>query len=156
MLVQRLTKDGSMAQQHIRYDQQSESAPTVNMAEIAIRGTALLCDLQLEAARNLLQTQARTASLFGVPDYSPLFRVADNRARRVFSESVEQVLSAARQAADTVTQVQRELGRLAEQQAIVLTEEVRQNVQQLGEHTERELEQIKNIAQQQIHEAQAN
>lgn len=131
-----------------------QNAP-LNMAEVAYRGAALLYDLQMDVARSVLQTHARTASLFGAPDYSAWFRVADDRARRVFSESVEQMLAAARQVTSTVAQIQRELGRVAEQQTIVVTEELRQNVQQLGERTEEGFEQIRNVAQQQVDQAQA-
>ena len=118
----------SEGEQQMREGQERAPARAQNMAEIAIRGTALLWDLQVDATRNLLRAQARTASMFGVPDYSALFRIADMRARRVFAQTAEQVIGTAREATRTVTGVQRELGRLAEQQTIEMTEEVRQNV----------------------------
>jgi hypothetical protein len=120
------------------------------MAEIALRGTALLFDLQMETARNLLRTQSRTAALFGVPDCSDLFRLGDDRARRIFSTSAEQMLNSARQARETVFEVQRQIGRLAEQQTIGIAEEVRDQMQQMSRHTEAGLQEIKQIA---VHEA---
>src|SRR6185295_11419082 len=41
-----------------------------NIAEVALRGTALLFDLQLEAARNAWETQARGVAMLGAPDFS--------------------------------------------------------------------------------------
>jgi hypothetical protein len=121
-----------------------------SMAEVALRGTALLFDLQMETARNILRTQSRTAALFGVPDCSDLFRLGDDRARRIFATSAEQMLNSARQARETVFEVQRQLGRLAEQQTLGIAEEVREQIEQMGRHTEKGLQEIKQIA---VHEA---
>ena len=120
------------------------------MAELALRGTALLFDLQMETARNIMRTQSRTAALFGVPDCSDLFRLGDDRARRIFTASAEQMLNSARQARETVFEVQRQLGRLAEQQTIGIAEEVRDQIEQMSRHTEEGLQEIREIA---IHEA---
>ena len=117
-----------------------------SMAEVTLRGTALLWDLQLETARNLWRTQARTAALFGLPDCSELFNVGDDRARRLFSASAEQVLNSARQARETVVEMQRQLGRIAEQRTIGITDEVRDQIEQMGRHTEQGLQEIKQMA----------
>jgi hypothetical protein len=117
-----------------------------SMAEVALRGTALLWDLQMETARNLLRTQARTAALLGAPDYSELFRLGDDRARRIFAASTEQMLSSARQARETAFEVQRQIGRIAEQQTIGIAEEVCDQIDQINRHTEQGLQQIKQIA----------
>jgi hypothetical protein len=117
-----------------------------SMAEVALRGTALLWDLQMETARNLWRTQARTAAMLGVPDCSELFQIGDDRARRLFTTSAEQVLNSARQARETVVEMQRQIGRLAEQQTIGLTEEVRDQIEQISRHTEQGLQEIKQIA----------
>jgi hypothetical protein len=117
-----------------------------SMAEVALRGTALLWDLQMETARNIMRTQARTAALLGAPDYSDLFRLGDDRARRIFAASAEQMLNSARQTRETVFEVQRQIGRLAEQQTIGIAQEVRDQIQQMSWHTEQGLEEIKQIA----------
>ncbi len=117
-----------------------------SMAEVALRGTALLFDLQMETARNIMRTQARTAALLGAPDYSELFRLGDDRARRLFAASAEQMLTSARQARETVFEVQRQLGRLAEQQTIGIAEEMREQIQQMTRHTEAGLQEIKQVA----------
>ena len=128
-------------------DRQAFAAqPFHSMAEVALRGTALFWDLQMETARNLWRTQARTAAMLGIPDCSALFQVGDDRARRLFTVSAEQMLSSARQARETVVEMQRQMGRLAEQQTIGLTEEVRDQIEQIGRHTEQGLQEIKQIA----------
>jgi len=119
------------------------------VTEVALRGAALLWDLQTEAARNLWRAQARTAAMLGVPDFSGLFHVGDDRARNLFTTSAEQVLNSARNARETVVEVQRQIGRLAEQHTIGLTEEVRDNIQQIGRRTEQGLQEIKQMAVQQ-------
>lgn len=126
----------------------------VNMAEIALRGTALLFDIQMEAARNMMQMQARTATVLGAPDYSDLFRMVDDRAKRLFSTSAEQILNSARQANETVAEMQRQIGRLMEQQTVELTEEMRQGIEQLGRHTQEGLQQVRQVVEQEAEELQ--
>jgi len=125
-----------------------------SMAEVALRGTALLFDLQMETARNMMRTQARTAALLGAPDYSELFRLGDDRARRLFAASAEQMLNSARQARETVFEVQRQIGRLAEQQTIDIAEEMREQIEQMTRHTEAGLQEIKQIASSEADRAQ--
>jgi hypothetical protein len=120
--------------------------PFESMAEVALRGTALLFDLQMETARNLLRTQARTAAMLGVPDCSDFFEIGDERARRLFSMGAEQVLNTARQARETVSEMQRQFGRIAEQQTIGMTEEVRDQIAQISRQTEEGLQEIREIA----------
>ena len=120
--------------------------PFHGMAEVALRGTALFWDLQMETARNVGRPQARTAAMLGIPDCSALFHVGDDRARRLFTTSAEQMLNSARQARETVVEMQRQMGRLAEQQTIGLAEEVRDQIEQIGRHTEQGLQQIRQIA----------
>ena len=124
-----------------------------NIAEVALRGTALLFDLQLEAARNAWETQARGAAMLGAPDFSNLFRIGDDRARRVFSASTEQMVNTMRRTADTVIAVQQEIGRLAEQQTIGMTDQMRQQIEQLGQQTQRGLEEIQQMSVDQLNQA---
>ena len=124
-----------------------------SIAEVALRGTALLWDLQMETARNVLRTQARTAAMLGIPDCSDLFQIGDERARRLFSTGAEQVLNTARQARETVVEMQRQFGRLAEQQTIGITEQVRDQIEQIGRQTEQGLQEIREIASSETQQA---
>jgi len=125
-----------------------------SMAEVALRGTALLWDLQMETARNVFRTQARTAAMFGVPDCSEMFEIGDARARRLFSMGAEQVLNTARQARETVAEMQRQFGRIAEKQTIGMTEQVRDQIEQIGRHTEQGLQEIRDIARAEAEQAE--
>lgn len=134
---------------------QSRARQFESMAEVALRGTALLWDLQMEAARNLWRTQARTAAMLGIPDCSELFHVGDDRARRLFSASSEQMLNSARQTRETVFEMQRQIGRLAEQQTIGITEEVRDQIEQIGQHTEQGLQEIRQMTASEVDHIEA-
>ena len=125
-----------------------------SMAEVAVRGTALLWDLQMETARNVWRTQARTAAMLGIPDCSEMFEIGDARARRLFSMGAEQVLNTARQARETVAEMQRQFGRIAEKQTIGMTEEVRDQIEQISRHTEQGLQEIRDIARAEAEQAE--
>jgi hypothetical protein len=144
--------DGNQQQQHggQAHDRQLQS-----IAEVALRGTALFWDLQMETARNLWRTQARAAALLGIPDCSGLFNVGDDRARRLFTASAEQILDSARQARETVVEMQRQMGRLAEQQTIGITEEVRDQIEQVGRHTEQGLQEMRQMTASEADQAEA-
>ena len=125
-----------------------------SMAEVALRGTALLWDLQMETARNVFRTQARTAAMLGIPDCSEMFEIGDARARQLFSMGAEQVLNTARQARETVAEMQRQFGRIAEKQTIGMTEQVRDQIEQISRHTEQGLQEIRDIARAEAQQAE--
>jgi len=125
-----------------------------SMAEVALRGTALLWDLQMETVRNMLRTQARTAAMLGVPDCSEFFEIGDARARRLFSMGAEQALNTARQARETVAEMQRQFGRIAEEQTIGMTEQVRDQIEQISRHAEQGLQEIREIARAEAEQAE--
>lgn len=124
----------------------------VHMAEIAIRGTALLFDIQMQAARDLMEMQARSASVLGIPDCSNLFKAADDRARRLFSESADELVNTTRRATETVAEVNRQIGRLVEQQTVEIAEQMRQGIDQLGRHAEQGLQQARHLVEQEVDE----
>ncbi len=126
-----------------------------NVADVALRGTALLWDLQMETMRSLWRTQARTAAMLGAPDYSELLHIGDDSARRIFSATAEQVLNSARQARDAVVEVQREIGRLAQQHTIGIAEEMRERIEQMGRETQQSLQEFKHMAISQTERLQA-
>jgi len=123
-----------------------------HLADLAIRSAGLMLDLQLQAARDLLELQARGAALFGVPDCSSLFNAADDRARRIFSEGAEHVAHVTRRANETMAQVNQQIGRLVEQQAVGMAEQVRQGIEQFGRHTEQGLQQARSLVEQGLDE----
>lgn len=104
-----------------RQGQQSgrgEGRSTMSIPGIAFRGFGRLYDMQIAATRLMLQTQASAASALGFPDCSGLFRIGDDRARRVFSTGAEELLHLAERTNETTSEIQREVGRLLEVQAV--------------------------------------
>jgi hypothetical protein len=135
-------------QQRSRGDNERDerAEQTFLVTDIAVRGAALLWDLQMQTARSLWRTQAKTAAMLGLPDYSDLFQLGDSGARRIFRVGAEQVLNSARQARDTAKQVQREIVRAAEQQTLEFTEELQDELEQIGRHAERGLQEFRVLA----------
>ena len=126
----------------------------MQIAEIAIRSTALLFDFQMQAARDLLEMQARSASVLGIPDCSSLFSAADERARRLFSEGADELVNTTRRATETAAEVNRQIGRLVEVQTVGIAEQVRHGIDQLGRHTEQGLQQARSLVEQGVEEIQ--
>lgn len=133
--------------------EQQRNATAYSLSIIAMRGFSQLYDMQAAAARLMLQAQARAATAFGLPDYSDLFRVADDRARRVFSSSTEQFLETAEQTNQTLREVQREMGRLVEYQTVNAAENFQQGLQELEAQAEENLTQLREFAHQQAEQA---
>ena len=134
--------------------ERSQQSPNLNMASIAVRGFSQLYDMQVAAARLLLQSQARAATALGLPDYSGAFRVADDRAKRVFSESADQLLETAEHATQTLSEVQRQVGRLVERQTVSLADNWQRGVEEFSEQAEQGLEQLSETTRRQVEEAE--
>ena len=126
----------------------------VHAAAIALRGIGQMCDMNMEAARVLLHTQARAAAAFGFPDMSRLFDAADDRARHVFSAGAEQMLSATQRANEAAVELQRQIGRVVETQAATAAENWQRGIEELGAQADEGLTQLCETARQTAEEAQ--
>jgi ElaB/YqjD/DUF883 family membrane-anchored ribosome-binding protein len=135
--------------------QQNGNGHAARMAEIAMRGTALLWDLQAETARNLLALQAGSATLFGAPDMSGMFHVGEARTKGVFSTTVDQAINSLRQISDTMSEVQQSLAQVAEQEAAGITERMQKGFEELGRRSEEGLEEIRRLAAEEADEMEA-
>jgi len=122
------------------------------MTEIALRGTALLWDLQADTARNLLEMQANGARLFGVPDLSRIFHMGVGNDKGMFSLTVDQALRSMRQIDDTVNEVQWQLAQAAERQTQGFAERLQQSIEELGRRSQEGLDEIRRIAKQEAKE----
>jgi len=149
------TSESTRQQQHSQGggQEQQRNVTAFNLSAIAMRGFSQLYDMQAAAARLMLQTHARAATAFGLPDYSDLFRIADDRARRVFSSSTEQFLQTAEQANQTLQEVQKEMGRMVEFQTVNAAENFQQGLQELEAQAEENLTQLREFARQQAEQA---
>jgi len=98
-------------------------APQFPITTFAMRGAAMIWDMQVETARTLWRTQARAAAMFGFPDYSRLFDAGERDVRTLVAATTEQVLDRAHEATATVTQLQREIERTVEQHVLPIVTE---------------------------------
>jgi gas vesicle protein len=137
-----------------KHDYQHMNGHARRMTEIALRGTALLWDLQADAARNLLETQASSAAMLGAPDLSQVFHVGEGPAKGMFSQTVDQALKSLRQINDTVSEVQWQLTRVAEQQTFGLAQRIQKNVEQLSRRSQQGLEEIRRLAEEEAEEVE--
>ena len=126
----------------------------INFAAVMIRGVGSLYDLQVEAARLVLQSQARTAAAFGLPDYSGLFGIDDERAKHLISAGTDYLLNSAQQAKQTISEVHHHVGRLVEQETINIAESWRYGIQELNQQTEEGLTQFREMAKKQVEEVE--
>ncbi len=131
---------------------QQATSHAAKLTEIAIRGAATLVDVQMQTARDIMSMQSRTFSVFGVPDFSALFGTTDERARRVFSEGAEELINTTRRTAETVAEVNRQFGRLIEQQAVKVSETMCAGFDELGRHAEQGLERTRTMVERGLEE----
>lgn len=150
---QKFRPTGGQGEEQSEYESYGSASPAVNISAIAMRGFGQFYDLQAAAARMILQSQARAASAFGLPDYSHLFRFTDERTKRAFSSTTEQLLSTAEQTKGTLQDVQREVGKLMEFQAVTAAENWQQGLQELSAQAEEHMNQLKEITRQQAEQA---
>lgn len=124
----------------------------INMTATAMRNLGQLYDMQAATARVVLRAQSRAFSALGLPDYSHLFEVADDRTTRMFSTTAETLLQSANHANSTGGEIQQHLGRLWEQQAMDLTETWRQGLEELQAQGYESLNELKQLVRQQADE----
>ncbi|HEX6362848.1 MAG TPA: hypothetical protein VFZ93_07825 [Albitalea sp.] len=125
-----------------------------HLATLAMRSFGQVYDMNVSAARVLMQTQARAASAMGLPDWSGWFESMDERARRVFSAGAEQFVSTAQRATEAAAELQREVSRVVDSQAATVAQTLQQGLQELGAQTTEGLEQLVETAREQAEEAE--
>src|SRR2546423_11355450 len=126
----------------------------VNLADIALRGTTVLWNIQFDAIRTLWEMQARNAAAFGIPDYSGVLRSADGSMKGLLATSTDQILSSVHLAGDTINEMQQQFSQLIQQRSQELSEEMRRRIEELSERSRQGLEQVQNMARQGAQEAQ--
>jgi hypothetical protein len=128
---------------------------SINMAEIALRGTQTIVDIQLAAMRNLFQLQARSATMFGLPDCSELFGVTDSLIKSQLSAGTDQILNSTRQIAQTLADTQRQFGQVVQQDTQHIAEEIRRSIEEVGERTRQGMRELTDITRMRASEAES-
>ena len=126
----------------------------VHLTALALKSIGQVYDMNLSAARVLLQTQARAASAVGLPDWSGLFNSVDERARHVFSAASEQLVNTAQRASEVAAELQREVGRVVETQTATVAQTLQQGFEELGSQASDGLNHLVQTAREQAEEAE--
>ena len=134
--------------------QNGQARSTAHLTALALRSWGQLYDMNVSAARVLLQTQARAASAIGLPDWSGWFDSADQRARHVFAAGAEQLVNTAQRASEAATELQREVGRVVETQTATVAQTLQHGLEELGTQASEGLDQLLETARQQAQEAE--
>jgi hypothetical protein len=124
------------------------------MTALGLRTLGQLYEMNLSLARVMLRTQARAASAIGLPDWSGWFDAADERARQVFTDGADQLVNTAQKATEAASQLQREVGRVVETQAVSVAQTVQQGLEEIATQTNEGLNQLVETTRQQADEAE--
>lgn len=125
---------------------------TVNIAVSTLRSLGQFLDMQAATTRIMWQTQARAAAAFGVPDYSRLFQVNDERGQRLFSAATENLSQMLQQADGPLTEVPSQIGRMLEQRTINMTERWKYGLEEMQQQATESMKEIKELSLQQAEE----
>lgn len=123
-----------------------------NLTATALRGFSQLFDLQATAARIMFRSQLRAAAAIGLPDFSRIFNVTDDRATRLFSTTTETALRFTEQSESTRGEIQSHLLRLLEQQMADFMERWQYGLDELQRQSAQSLEDLKELSRQQAEE----
>lgn len=124
----------------------------VNVTATAMRGMGQLFDMQAATARVLMRAQLRTACAFGMPDYSGMLQTNDDRATRLFSTATENLMQVVDQGDSPLAEMSSQMIRLIEQQAIAVTERMKDSLQEMKSQTAQSMEELKQLTRQQADE----
>jgi len=123
-----------------------------NFTANALRGLGQIYDMQAATMRAMLRTQTRAASAFGLPDYSRLFEIGDDRALHLYSSVTENLVSFVNQADGSLTEIPSQICRLLEQQAIDITERWKYGLEELQQQASESMQELKELSRQQAEE----
>lgn len=135
-----------MYQTDLKLQDAASSFNPVQATELALRGAEQLYDINVSTARVFLQAQANTAAAFGMPDFSPLFDLATDQTRQIWSAGAERVLDAAQRAADTALELQRSAGQLFEAQTAQAADNLQRGVEEFNAQATEKLNQFRDGA----------
>lgn len=125
---------------------------SINMATGALRSLGQFYDMQAATARIVMRAQIRAASAFGLPDYSRMFQVEDDRANRLFSAATDNLVQFVNQEQEVLNEVPAQVYRLFEKQAIDVTERWKHGLKEFQQQATQSLEELKEMSRQQAEE----
>ena len=121
-----------------------------SFAEMAIRGANQFYKLQMNTMRALSETNARTASAFGIPNWSEWFQNGSEESlRQAIRDASEQVIATSRRTAEAVSQLQGQMHELMTAQSGAVTQQWQKVIEQVGTQMAQSLEGVRSIAEEQ-------
>jgi hypothetical protein len=135
-----------------RNQEQRRGSPPPSMpsaTSLALRSFGTLFDAQLATMGLIVQSQARAAAFFGLPDVSDIISSTYEGAQRVVVTSTEQFLRTTERTNEALTEVQRISGHAVESQTRALFDQWTGRIDELSDRTDEKLTQIFNLAREQ-------
>lgn len=126
-----------------------------DLAEILIQGVARFIDIQASAAETIMRAQARSAAMFGFPDWSGALPPGNGRQlSELFATSAEEGLNVLRQTNETMCKLQQQFNDVLTQQTSQLTAQMRSSMEEIARRTQEGLGQVRETTQQAVEAAQ--
>lgn len=132
--------------------QKQRKSAAANLTMTTLRGLGQFYDMQAATTRIMLRAQMRAASALGLPDYSRIFEVSDDRATRLFSAATENLAQFVEQEDGSLAEVPSQVIRLFEQQAIDANERWKHGLEELHQQAAESIEELKELSRQQAEE----
>ena len=120
----------------------------INLAEILLQGTARILDIQAAGTRTFLQYQAKSAAMFGAPDWSELFKSSNGSNSQLFETTASQALNHMRQTSEAISAIQADMVHLIEKQTEELGEQVQQGLREASERIQEGIEEGRRMTQE--------
>jgi gas vesicle protein len=120
----------------------------INLAEIMLQGAARVLDIQAAGARTFLQYQAKSAAMFGAPDWSELFKSSSESNGRFFETTADQALNYMCQTSEAISAIQTDMVRLIEEQTEELSEQMQQGLKEASERIQAGIEEGRRMTQE--------
>ena len=124
--------------------------PAIALAEMAVRSASQMYDLQMSAIRALSETHVRTATAFGLPDWTAWFASGSEEGlRQAAIGTTEQVLSTSRRTSEAISRLGENLNELLRAQTGAATQQWQKVVEQFGAQATASLERFREITERQ-------
>jgi gas vesicle protein len=126
----------------------SQKSQAINLADIFVQGAMKIVDMQTSAARVFLQTQGRSARMFGAPDWSHTLNGPSEQISQLISTGAEQAMNLFRQTNETISELNQQFGQLVQQQTAQLAQEMRVGMKEVSRRAEESLEDLRQTTEQ--------
>jgi len=125
-----------------------------NLADIFVQGAMRIVDMQASAARLFLQTQSRSARMFGAPDWSHTLNGPSEQVSQLFTTGAEQAMNLIRHTNETISELNEQFSQLVQNQTAQIVDEMRTGMKQVSRKAEESLGQLRQTTNAATRQAQ--